>query len=47
MSNAIAFVFTAISQAVAWLGRWQFLGIPFLYFLLGIAIISVLMRMAL
>lgn len=55
MATALEFVFQVIESAVNWLTRWQFpiliggevVSIPFLYIMIGLAVISVLMRFAL
>lgn len=47
MATAVTFVLNVITSAVNWLGSWQFLGIPFLYYMIGIAVIGILMRFAL
>lgn len=53
MANALNFVLTAIGSAVEWLGSWRLFssayteGIPFLYFFIGLGVITVLMRYAL
>lgn len=47
MQSAISFVFTIISSAVSWLISWEYLGIPFLYYLIGLAVIGMIMRFAL
>lgn len=44
MGNALSFVIFTIQSAVTWLAHWEFYGIPFLYFFIGIAIISIIMR---
>lgn len=44
MSNALSFVINVIGSAVTWLAHWEFAGIPFLYFFIGIAVISIIMR---
>lgn len=44
MSSAIEFVLSVISSAVNWLLSWQYLGVPFLYYLMGIAVISIMLR---
>lgn len=47
MFQALDFVFDVIGSAVGWLQHWQFAGVPFLYYLMGITIIGILMRFAL
>ena len=44
MAGAIQFVLDVISSAVSWLASWEYLGVPFLYFFIGVAIISIVMR---
>ena len=47
MGNCIDFVFYCIRQTVTWLKTWSFYGVPFLYFFIGLAVISIILRMVL
>lgn len=47
MVTAVEYVLNVIGSAVSWLASWEFLGIPFLYYLIGLAVIAILMRFAL
>ena len=44
MTAALEFVLSVISSAVNWLLSWQYLGVPFLYYLMGLAVISIMLR---
>lgn len=44
MTSALEFVLSVISSAVNWLLSWQYLGVPFLYYLMGLAVISIMLR---
>lgn len=44
MSNAIAWIMSCISSAVNWLSTWEYADIPFLYYLMGIAILGIILR---
>lgn len=46
MAQAIQYVFTVISSAVSWLSSWDYMGVSFLSFLMGIAIIGIVLRFA-
>lgn len=44
MAQAINYVFTVISSAVSWLNHWEYMGVPFLGYLMGIAIVGIILR---
>lgn len=44
MLQALQFVLSVITSSVNWLLSWQYLGVPFLYYLMGIVIIGVVLR---
>lgn len=46
MAQALQYVFTVIASAVNWLGSWQYMGVSFIHFLIGIAVIGIILRFA-
>lgn len=44
MMLAMNWVLTTISSTVDWLKSWSFNGVPFLYFLIAVAITGILIR---
>lgn len=44
MAQALQYVFTVISSAVAWLGSWSYMGVSFIYFLIGLAVMGIILR---
>lgn len=46
MAQALQYVFTVISSAVSWLSSWEYMGVSFLYFLIGLAVIGIILRFA-
>lgn len=42
MSDALTFVFNCVSRSVGWLSEWNFLGVPFLVYIIGLAIVGLL-----
>lgn len=44
MAQALQYVFNVIASAVSWLGSWSYMGVSFLHFLIGIAIIGIILR---
>lgn len=46
IQEALAFVFEVISRSVNWLTSWTYLGVPFLYYIIGLTVIGMIMRFA-
>lgn len=44
VTQALNWIISVIEWGVSFLGSWQFNGFPILYFLVGLALISVLLR---
>lgn len=44
MAQALQYVFTVISSAVSWLGSWNYMGVSFIGFLMGLAVIGIILR---
>lgn len=44
MTDALNFVFQQIAKTTIYLESWQFLGVPFLYWLIGMIILEITMR---
>lgn len=44
MTNAINWIFTIFANCISWLSSWTYADIPFLYYLMGIAIFGIILR---
>ena len=44
MASALQYVFSVIASAVSWLGSWQYMGVSFIHFLIGLAVIGIILR---
>lgn len=44
MGDVISNLIVYINNTALWLTQWQYMGIPFLYYLIGIAVIGIILR---
>lgn len=44
MNDAFNYVFSTISSFVSWLNAWSFLGVSFLYWIIGVSIMGILLQ---